>query len=158
MKKLIRKTTLVLSITAFLWSEVRGGVHELDHSIRNLANPPEPPSPSPSPTIPWLEPTIQATSLPRHQSDQIPTDDTATSWQSLPTGAPSSIAHKQCRANEDEIERKKAARCVGVYHHSLATTVSGAAGTLGTPRAFIKRDGTRLVTGSGTYRPVGPNM
>ncbi|KAG0147890.1 hypothetical protein CROQUDRAFT_17297, partial [Cronartium quercuum f. sp. fusiforme G11] len=114
----------------------------------------------PSPTTPWIEPTVLETPQARHQSDRLESNAFATPWQSLPTNAPTPFKQDQCHAYELAKHNKKPTptKCVGTYHHSLATTISGTSGTLGTPRAFIRREGTKLRAGSRYYRPVGPNI
>nr|AIC33781.1 Glycosyl hydrolase family 2 [Puccinia cf. psidii AE-2014] len=77
--------------------------------------------------------------------------------QAMATSPPTLVLQPdQCRISENLVPQR-GTNCAGGYHHPLATTISGAFGTLPTPRAFIKRDGTRLTAGSQTFRPVGPN-
>ncbi|EGG03246.1 family 5 glycoside hydrolase [Melampsora larici-populina 98AG31] len=157
-------TTLALFIVTFNITSLKKVRSDSNHVKFDALDPLlHPPMPSPSPTTPWAVSEIAATPLPRYSSSQSEDDDLDPVWQPLPTSAPSLLQHEQCNAQEKSKKGGKKGKpqkkkCVGRYHHSLATTVSGAAGTLGTPKSFIKRHGTILKAGPQFYRPVGPNI
>ncbi|KAH9473518.1 hypothetical protein MJO28_000652 [Puccinia striiformis f. sp. tritici] len=77
----------------------------------------------------------------------------------IPTGLPTLTQREdQCRISENLSAHADKKKCDGKYHNPIAATISGPWGGLGTPRAFVRREGTQLKATSDTYRPVGPNI
>ncbi|CAH7672323.1 glycoside hydrolase superfamily [Phakopsora pachyrhizi] len=131
--------------------EVLEGEYALGPKSQNL-------TPPPSKTVLW-SPEIPKPSTETSQSVLRRSCSEESTSPAIPTAIATFKDNEEtCSLSQDLVVPEARKNCVGIYHNKLATTISGAAGGLPTPRAFIKKEGTLLKAGSQIYRPVGPNI